>query len=217
MKTPLRFAAALIAPLALSAQSVPTAPAAAAKADTALVRSPFEVTGNPDDSSEATHTNSLTGISTPLSKAPLDARVLTLTIRDEFGVGTATATEPTGPFHHQGRFLGGNSRFVTGDVTIFADTDASTYHLGGRKPDKVHVGGRLPADGLRPASDYVELAGITLKTEAPAFFRRGNKIYFRTSDSSGWAPNATRMFVADRVTGPYHDFVSEKLASRSLS
>jgi hypothetical protein len=120
-------------------------------------------------------------------------------------VGVATATEPTGPFHYQGRFLGGNSRFGTGDFTIFADTDGSIYHLGVRKPDKVHVAGRMSADGLRPAGDYVELAGVTLKTEAPALFRRGNKIYFLGSDSSGWAPNAARMFVADRVTGPYQN------------
>lgn len=120
-------------------------------------------------------------------------------------VGVATATEPTGPFHYQGRFLGGNSRFGTGDFTIFADTDGSIYHLGVRKPDKVHVAGRMSADGLRPAGDYVELAGVTLKTEAPALFRRGNKIYFLDSDSSGWAPNAARMFVADRVTGPYQN------------
>jgi hypothetical protein len=120
-------------------------------------------------------------------------------------VGVATATEPTGPFHYQGRFLGGNSRFGTGDFTIFADTDGSIYHLGVRKPDKVHVAGRMSDDGLRPAGDYVELAGVTLKTEAPALFRRGTKIYFLGSDSSGWAPNAARMFVADRVTGPYQN------------
>jgi hypothetical protein len=120
-------------------------------------------------------------------------------------VGVATATQPTGPFHYQGRFLGGNSPFGTGDFTIFADNDGSIYHLGVRKPDKVHVGGRLSDDGLRPAGDYVELAGITLKTEAPALFRRGNKVYFLGSDSSGWAPNAARMFVADKVTGPYRD------------
>ena len=120
-------------------------------------------------------------------------------------VGVATATAPTGPFHYQGRFLGGGSPFGTGDFTIFADNDGSIYHLGVRKPDKVHVAGRMSADGLRPAGDYVELAGITLKTEAPALFRRGNKIYFLGSDSSGWAPNAARMFVGDKVTGPYQD------------
>jgi hypothetical protein len=120
-------------------------------------------------------------------------------------VGVATAADPTGPFLYQGRFLGGNSPFGTGDFTIFSDGDGSIYHIGVRKPDKAHVCGRLSDDGLRPTGDYVELAGVTHSTEAPALFRRGNKIYFLGSGSSGWAPNAARMFVADKVTGPYQD------------
>ena len=89
MKTSLslRFAAALLAPVTLLAQSLPTKPAAAPGAADAVVLSPFEVSGNPNDSYEATNTNSLTGISTPLSKAPIDARVLTRTMMDELGGG----------------------------------------------------------------------------------------------------------------------------------
>ena len=120
-------------------------------------------------------------------------------------VGVATSTHPTGSFAYQGRFLGGDSPFGTGDFTIFPDTDGSVYHLGVRKPDKVHVCGRLSEDGLRPAGDYVELVGITHATEAPALFRRGTKVFFLGSGSSGWAPNAARMFVANKVTGPYQD------------
>jgi len=120
-------------------------------------------------------------------------------------VGVATATQPTGPFNYQGRFLGGNSSNGTGDFSIFSDTDGSVYHIAVRKPDKAQVCGRLSEDGLRPAGDYVELAGITRSTEAPALFRRGSKVYFLGSGSSGWAPNAARMFMADQVTGRYQD------------
>ena len=120
-------------------------------------------------------------------------------------VGVATADQPTGPFQYQGRFLGGNSKFGTGDFTIFSDTDGSIYHIAVRKPDKTLVAGRLSEDGLRPAGDYVEIAGITRHTEAPALFRRGDKVFLLGSASTGWAPNAARMFVADRVTGPYKD------------
>ena len=111
-------------------------------------------------------------------------------------VGVATATAPTGPFHYQGRFLGGNSPFGTGDFTIFSDTDGSVYHLGVRKPDKAHVCGRLAEDGLRPAGDYVELAGITRSTEAPALFRRGTKIFFLGSGSSGWYARSSKTAIA---------------------
>lgn len=120
-------------------------------------------------------------------------------------VGVATATQPTGPFHYEGRFLGGNSPFGTGDFAIFTDTDGAVYHIAVRKPDKAQVCGRLSEDGLRPAGDYVELAGITRATEGPALFRRANQVYFLASGSSGWAPNAARLFVADQVTGPYRD------------
>ena len=118
-------------------------------------------------------------------------------------VGVATSRNPTGPFQYEGKFTGGNSRFGTGDFTIFADTDGSVYHIGVRKPDRVQVCGRLSEDGLRPAGDYVEMVGITPATEAPAVFRRGSKTYLLGSGTSGWAPNAARMFEADRVTGPY--------------
>ncbi|MBM3874487.1 MAG: hypothetical protein FJ382_12300 [Verrucomicrobia bacterium] len=120
-------------------------------------------------------------------------------------VGVATATQPTGPFVYHGRFQGGGSQFGTGDFAIFPDVDGSIYHLGVRKPDKAFVCGRLSEDGLQPVGDYVELAGITRATEAPALFRRGTKIYLLASGSSGWAPNAARLFVADQVTGPYQD------------
>ena len=89
MKTPLYFlfSATLLTPLALLAQSAPTKPTPSPAATDAVVLSPFEVTGNPSDSYEATNTNSLTGISTPLNKAPIDARVLTRTMMDELGGG----------------------------------------------------------------------------------------------------------------------------------
>ncbi len=89
MKTPLYFlfSATLLTPLALLAQSAPTKPTPSPAPTDAVVLSPFEVSGNPNDSYEATNTNSLTGISTPLNKAPIDARVLTRTMMDELGGG----------------------------------------------------------------------------------------------------------------------------------
>lgn len=90
MKTPLRLlcAAALIAPLALTAQSAPVKPVStpAPVPNDAVVLSPFEVVAE-SDSYEATNTNSLTGVSTSLNKAPVDARVITRTMMDELGSG----------------------------------------------------------------------------------------------------------------------------------
>jgi outer membrane receptor protein involved in Fe transport len=87
MRSPALLAVLLAA--TAQAQSLPPAAKSAPPqvAGDAVVLSPFEVTGNANDSYEATNTNSLTGISTPLNKAPLDARVLTRTMMDELGGG----------------------------------------------------------------------------------------------------------------------------------
>ena len=123
--------------------------------------------------------------------------------KDYAWVGVATSSTPTGPFDYKGYFLGNHSEFGTGDFAIFADTDGAIYHIAVRKPDKALVYGRLSEDGLKPVGDYKVFEGVTLKTEAPAFFRRGGKVYLLGSGTSGWKPNPARMFVADRFTGPY--------------
>jgi hypothetical protein len=125
--------------------------------------------------------------------------------KDYAWVGVATASQPTGPFEYKGYFLGNHSEFGTGDFAIFTDTDGAIYHIAVRKPDKVLVYGRLSYDGLKPVGEYKALEGVSAHTEAPAFFRRGNKVYLLGSGTSGWSPNPARMFVADRFTGPYKE------------
>ena len=119
--------------------------------------------------------------------------------------GVATSRTPTGPFEYKGYFLGNHSEFGTGDFAIFTDTDGAIYHIAVRKPDKALVYGRLSEDGLKPVGEYKVLEGVTIGTEAPAFFRRGGKVYLLGSGTSGWKPNPARLFVADRFTGPYKE------------
>ena len=118
-------------------------------------------------------------------------------------VGVAVSKDPIGPFTYQGKFVGGGSTNGTGDFAIFQDMDGALYHVCVRKPDKVLVCGRLTEDGLRPVGEYFPMPGVARATEAPALFRRDGKIYLLGSGSTGWKPNAARMFVADQVTGPY--------------
>jgi len=125
--------------------------------------------------------------------------------KDYAWVGVATSATPTGPFDYKGYFLGNHSEFGTGDFAIFTDTDGAIYHIAVRKPDKALVYGRLSNDGLKPVGEYKVLEGVTIGTEAPAFFRRGDKVYLIGSGSSGWKPNPARLFVADRFTGPYRE------------
>ena len=128
--------------------------------------------------------------------------------KDHAYVGVATAATPTGAFEYQGKFLGGGSATGSGDFAIFQDTDGAAYHIAVRKPDETRkdkplVCGLLSADGLKPAGGYEVMEGVMNATEAPALFRRAGKYYLLGSGSTGWAPNAARMFVADHLTGPY--------------
>lgn len=118
-------------------------------------------------------------------------------------VGVATSSEPLGTFKYEGRFTGGGSPAGSGDFAIYQDDDGLAYHIAVRKPDKALVCGRLSKDGLRPDGDYTVMEGVTRATEAPALFRRKGKIYLLGSGSTGWKPNPARMFVADRICGPY--------------
>ncbi|MCU0794892.1 MAG: family 43 glycosylhydrolase [Akkermansiaceae bacterium] len=125
--------------------------------------------------------------------------------KDYAWVGVATADKPIGPFKYRGYFLGNHNKFGTGDFAIFQDTDGAIYHVAVRKPDKALVYGRLSEDGLKPVGEYKVMEGVTKHTEAPTFFRRGDQVYLLGSGTSGWKPNAARLFVADRFTGPYKE------------
>jgi Glycosyl hydrolases family 43 len=118
-------------------------------------------------------------------------------------VGTASSTDPLGPFKYEGKYTGGGSPNGTGDFGIYQDEKGSFWHVAVRKPDKALVIGKLREDGLRPKGEYTVMEGVERATEAPAMFRRGGKIHLLASGSTGWAPNPARMFVADRPEGPY--------------
>lgn len=118
-------------------------------------------------------------------------------------VGVASSPHPLGPFEYQGKFTGAGSPSGSGDFAMFADDDGALYHIAVRKPDKSLVCGRMSADGLRPDGNYTVMAGITHATEGPALFKRQGKYHLLGSASTGWKPNPARMFVADRLAGPW--------------
>ena len=118
-------------------------------------------------------------------------------------VGTASSSAPLGPFIYGGKYTGGGSPNGTGDFGIYRDEKGAFWHIAVRKPDKLLVCGKLSADGLRPEGEYNLMEGVTRATEAPVVFRRAGKTYLFASGSTGWNPNPARMFVADRLAGPY--------------
>jgi hypothetical protein len=117
-------------------------------------------------------------------------------------VGVAESESPLGPFEYRGRFLAANSDEGSGDFAIFKE-NGRIHHITVRKPDKWLYCGRMSEDGLRPDGPYVQMEGIERATEAPAVIKHEDKYYLLGSGSSGWKPNAARMFVADQLIGPY--------------
>ncbi len=92
--TRLLIALMLAAPGRVWSQAAASAPTPAATKTTAkeeaITLNTFQVNADPDDTYDATNTNSVTGTNTPLSKTPLDAKVFNRQLMDELGIVDAT-------------------------------------------------------------------------------------------------------------------------------
>jgi hypothetical protein len=143
--------------------------------------------------------------------------------------GVAVSDSPTGPFKYLGSFrpnagvwpvnvteqdkqpadgkpvplvrdfAGGQ---MTRDMTLFQDDDGKAYHFYVSEENATMYVSLLTDDYLKPAGKYARIF-IGRSMEAPAVFKRGGKYYLFASDCTGWAPNAARSAVADKIFGPW--------------
>lgn len=118
-------------------------------------------------------------------------------------VGVATSKKPNGPFTYQHKFLGGGSKYGSGDFSMFKDDNGKLYHLAVRKPDKTFVIGEMDDNYYYPSQDYQECKGIKLHTEAPAIMKRNGIYHLLSSGSSGWKPNTARYYTATNLKGSW--------------
>lgn len=88
------------------------------------------------------------------------------------------------------------------DMTLFVDDDGIAYHIGTSEGTLTLKISRLNPDFTGFDGHYVRVF-VGDKNEAPAIFKRSGKYYLLTSGCTGWKPNAARLAVADRVTGPW--------------
>ena len=96
-------------------------------------------------------------------------------------------------------FAGGQ---MSRDMNLFVDDDGSAYHIYSSEENQTLQISKLTDDYLKPSGKYVRVfAGKA--NEAPAMFKRDGKYYLITSGTTGWAPNAARLGVADTITGPW--------------
>lgn len=115
-------------------------------------------------------------------------------------VGVATSDKVTGPYEYLHCFRpdGEESR----DMTLFADDDGKAYLFHSSENNATMHVSPLTDDYLDTTGKFVKIfEGRSM--EAPAVFKHRSKYYFIGSGCTGWAPNAARCAVADRITGPW--------------
>lgn len=93
------------------------------------------------------------------------------------------------------------------DMTLFVDDDGKAYHIAASEENEtLHIS--LLND------DYLDFTGKFIRVgagrfhEAPAIVKHGGKYWMITSGCTGWAPNAARSLVAERLTGPWKELAN---------
>jgi len=121
--------------------------------------------------------------------------------------GIAVADRPEGPFKFvSGRRPNSGEYGVWGhesrDQTLFVDDDGAVWQFFSTDHNRNMRASRLTDDCLGYTGEsYQILTGDT--TEAPAVFKRNGTYWMIGSGCSGWAPNAARLYRADRISGPW--------------
>ena len=127
-------------------------------------------------------------------------------------VGIAVSDRPEGPFKYL-RSLRPNGK-MSRDMTLYVDTDGKAYHIYASEENKtVHV------DEL--TDDFLDYTGESTRvligdeTEGLAVARRGGNYYLLGSGCTGWDANPARLYVADKITGPYMRFPENPCCGRN--
>lgn len=98
-------------------------------------------------------------------------------------------------------FAGGQ---LARDLTLFVDDDGGAYHVYASEGNgALHVS-RLSGDFLRPAGKYARIFPGRFH-EAPALMKWRGKYFLFSSGCTGWAANAARVSVADKIFGPWEE------------
>lgn len=88
------------------------------------------------------------------------------------------------------------------DMTLYVDDDGRAYHIYSSEDNlTLHIA-ELSDDYLQHSGRYWRVAPAG-HNEAPAIFKKDGKYYMITSGCTGWAPNAARLFTADKISGPW--------------
>ncbi|HMD55654.1 MAG TPA: glycoside hydrolase family 43 protein, partial [Phycisphaerae bacterium] len=86
------------------------------------------------------------------------------------------------------------------DMNLFVDDDGKAYQIYSSEENGTIQISQLTDDYLKPAGHYIRILPGQFN-EAPALFKHAGKYFLITSGTSGWAPNAARLTMADSIMG----------------
>jgi hypothetical protein len=107
-------------------------------------------------------------------------------------------------------FAGGQ---MSRDMTLFQDDDGNAYLIAASEDNQTLHVSKLTPDYLNTTGEYARIL-VNGSNEAPAVFKTAGKYYLITSGTTGWAPNAARLAVADSIMGPWKKLGNPCLGTR---
>lgn len=88
------------------------------------------------------------------------------------------------------------------DMTLYIDDDGTAYHIYSSEENLTLQIAELTPDYLHHTGRYWRVAPGG-QNEAPTIFKHKGTYWMITSGCTGWAPNAARLFSAQKITGPW--------------
>lgn len=93
------------------------------------------------------------------------------------------------------------------DMTVFVDDDGKAYHITSSQENLTLLISELTDDCLDYTGRYVMVAPGE-QNEAPTMLKHDGRYWMICSGCTGWDPNEARMYVADRIWGPWKRLAS---------
>ena len=100
------------------------------------------------------------------------------------------------------------------DMTLFKDDDGKAYHIYSSEENMTLHIAELTADYCEHKGKYVRVAPGG-QNEAPTIFKRNGTYWMITSGCTGWEPNATRLFSAPTIWGPWTQHANPCVGEKS--
>ncbi len=88
------------------------------------------------------------------------------------------------------------------DMTVYVDEKGKAYHITSSQENLTLLVSELTDDYLDFTGKYNMIAPGG-QNEAPTIMRHDGKYWLICSGCTGWAPNEARMFVSDKIWGPW--------------